>query len=95
MDHVLLALSLLCVLLYSLVVRLISEIDRGFETFDVLWMGPLTFMLVSLGAAAHWLARGGATRRSRLIWAVSVTLALLGWLPSFIFIGIASGGLAR
>lgn len=95
MDYVLLALTLLCLLLYLLVVRLIPEIHRGFESVDVLWMGPLTFMFVGIAAAAYWLARGGATQQHRLIWAAFVTLGLVSWLPSLIFIGIASGGLVR
>lgn len=87
-DFVLLALTLLGVAAYWPLLGLLPRVVRAGHPVGLFYLKPIVFMLVALCAALLWCWRG-ATRRSRLVWAVFVTLGLIGWPASCLYVLMA------
>ena len=91
-DYFLVVLTLGGLALYSPVLRWLLHLQREFRADDAVWLTPLALMYSSAAAGLLWMARGGATRRGRLVWASLVMFGLLGWAPSCSYGALATAG---
>lgn len=88
-DFFLSVLTLLSVVVYWPVLRLIPSILRDGNPAGFFWLAPMAWMIMGICAALVWCWRGGATRRGRLVWGVLVTLGLLGAPTSCLYAAMA------
>jgi hypothetical protein len=77
-DSLLIGLTLLSVVAYLPVLRLLPRVVHSSNGFVFFSLAPMVWLALAIGAAVVWWARKGTTRRGRLVWGLFVTFSLLG-----------------
>jgi len=77
-DSLLIGLTLLSVVAYLPVLRVLPRIWHRSNVIVLLSLTPMAWLVLAIGAAVVWFARKGTTRRGRLVWGLFVTFSLLG-----------------